>query len=116
MGVISPGSFGDPDTICAGMAVMVRHWPVGQFLLYNLFVAHVVYRDLRVGGEFYGWDDAGRVSCTSSGCPEEDKLINLMVLECVSTCAMNKYIYWPPAAPSGRWISTYLVPNLWLSI
>ena len=58
---------------------MVRHWSIDQFLLYNLSVARVVCGDLRVGGEFDGWD-AGGVSCTSSRCPE-DELINLVALE-----------------------------------
>lgn len=55
---------------------MVGDRTIDQFLLYHFLVARVVCGDLHVGGEFDGWN-AGEVSRTQCGSPEERRLMDL---------------------------------------
>ena len=66
------------NRFCAGPTVtfffrhgiVARDRSIYQLFLHHFSVARVVCGDLRVGGEFYGWN-AGGVSYTSSRCREE---------------------------------------------
>jgi hypothetical protein len=58
--------------------IVARDRSIDQLLLYHFPVARLVCGDLRVGGEFDGWN-VGRIPCTSDGSPEEGGMMDWVV-------------------------------------